>query len=253
MSIWVRFLETLPKEAYMQKKDTLFGESTQGVQKKFEFDTQVASVFDDMLERSIPFYRESLALCIDFLKYNAKDGVIYDLGCSTGNLLLNLEPHTNATLIGLDTSKAMIEHATLKAKAYNASISFKVSDCTQEDFCESSAFVSNYTLQFIRPPQRLGLVRKIYQSLRENGIFIMSEKMTTTDPLLDSQMIEYYHSYKHSNGYSKTQIARKREALENVLIPYTLQENLHLLQEAGFKHTEVLFKWVNFGMLIARK
>ena len=59
MSIWVRFLETLPKEAYMQKKDTLFGESTQGVQKKFEFDTQVASVFDDMLERSIPFYRES--------------------------------------------------------------------------------------------------------------------------------------------------------------------------------------------------
>lgn len=237
----------------MQKKDTLFRESPQGTQKKFEFDAQVASVFDDMLERSIPFYKQSLTLCVDFLKLNAQEGVIYDLGCSTGNLLLNLAPHTNATLIGLDTSEAMIECAKLKAEAYNAPISFKVADCLQEEFYESSAFVSNYTLQFIRPPQRLGLVRKIYAALQKGGIFIISEKMTSADPLLDSQMIEYYHTYKHNNGYSKTQIARKREALENVLVPYTLQENLHLLQEAGFTYTEVLFKWVNFGMLIARK
>lgn len=237
----------------MQKKDTLFEQSPQETQKKFEFDAQVASVFDDMLERSIPFYKQSLTLCVDFLNLNVKRGVIYDLGCSTGNLLLTLAPHTTATLIGLDTSEAMIEHANLKAKAYNADITFKVADCMQEEFRESSAFVSNYTLQFIRPPQRLGLVRKIHTALKKGGIFIISEKMTSTDPLLDSQMIEYYHAYKQSNGYSKTQIARKREALENVLIPYTLQENLHLLQEAGFRHTEVLFKWVNFGMIIARK
>lgn len=237
----------------MQKKDTLFQQSPQTTQKKFEFDAQVASVFDDMLERSIPFYKQSLTLCVDFLRLNAQDGVIYDLGCSTGNLLLSLAPHTTATLIGLDTSDAMIEHANLKAKAYSADVTFKVADCMQEDFVESSAFVSNYTLQFIRPPQRLGLVRKIHAALRDGGIFIVSEKMTSTDPLLDSQMIEYYHAYKQNNGYSKTQIARKREALENVLIPYTLQENLHLLQESGFRHTEVLFKWVNFGMLIARK
>ena len=29
------------------------------IKKQFEFDEEVAAVFDDMLERSVPFYKES--------------------------------------------------------------------------------------------------------------------------------------------------------------------------------------------------
>jgi tRNA (cmo5U34)-methyltransferase len=49
------------------------------------------------------------------------------------------------------------------------------------------------------------------------------------------------------------EISQKREALENVLIPYKLSENNLMLREAGFSHVEVFFKWYNFAGMVAVK
>jgi tRNA (cmo5U34)-methyltransferase len=49
------------------------------------------------------------------------------------------------------------------------------------------------------------------------------------------------------------EIAQKREALENVLIPYKVSENIALLERAGFRKCEVFFKWYNFAGIIAKK
>ncbi|MGX3097413.1 carboxy-S-adenosyl-L-methionine synthase CmoA [Helicobacter sp. 23-1046] len=251
----------MPNKQYNAHKDTLF---TQSVSEKFSFNEQVATVFDDMITRSVPFYKQTLELCVEFLALHLSglNGVktprVYDIGCSNGNLLIGLaqklcEIGVKSECIGIDNSKAMIQSAKLKAKAYNAKITFECVDCLQSKLLECSAIVSNYTLQFIRPPLRAGLITKIYNALHSGGIFIMSEKMASVDRLFDSQMITLYHNYKARNGYSQTQIAKKREALENVLVPYSLEENVALLKDAGFKSVEVLFKWVNFGTLIARK
>ncbi|WP_455939608.1 carboxy-S-adenosyl-L-methionine synthase CmoA [Helicobacter fennelliae] len=246
--------------AQHNSKDTLF---TAPTHKQFEFDERVASVFDDMLTRSIPFYRENLKLCVDFLALNAPCGRIYDLGCSTGNMLFELyerlkDSHRDSyknsyTLIGIDSSSAMIENAKLKAQACNADITFINADCMEVEFLDSRAFIANYTMQFIRPINRLHLIKKLYNALEFGGVLLMSEKMSSTDSVFDKQMIEYYHAYKAKNGYTQSEITRKREALENVLVPYSLEENLALLKDAGFKGIEVLFKWVNFGTLIAKK
>jgi len=41
--------------------------------------------------------------------------------------------------------------------------------------------------------------------------------------------------------------------LENVLIPYRLEENREILREVGFRTPELFFKWYNFcGMLAVR-
>jgi tRNA (cmo5U34)-methyltransferase len=49
------------------------------------------------------------------------------------------------------------------------------------------------------------------------------------------------------------EIAQKREALENVLIPYKLSEDIEMLTEAGFHSCEVFFKWHNFAGMVAIK
>jgi tRNA (cmo5U34)-methyltransferase len=41
--------------------------------------------------------------------------------------------------------------------------------------------------------------------------------------------------------------------LENVLIPYTEEENKKMILDAGFSHCETIFKWVNFATFIAIK
>lgn len=243
-------------------KDSVF---SQEPHKQFEFDERIASVFDDMLERSVPHYKETISLISDFCVYNMAllessldssdtKPIIYDLGSSTGTMLLSLSqvlPHTR--LIGIDSAKAMIDKSTLKAKAYSVDIDFIHTDVLTHDFLHSHIIIANYILQFIRPMQRPSLLAKIYNALIDNGVFIMSEKMISHDKVLDKQMIEHYLRYKMAQGYSKNEISKKREALENVLVPFSMDENIAMLKNVGFKSVEILYKWVNFATIIARK
>jgi len=226
------------------------------IQKQFEFDEEVASVFDDMLNRSVPFYKENLNLEIDILKnfLNDNDKVV-DLGSSTGTFLIELAKKSNKklNLIGIDNSKAMIERSRKKAKAFGVKINFLENDILLSDFSNSKAIISNYTIQFIRPLKREKLIKKIYNSLRDDGIFLMSEKLVSENKKLNKIMIDLYYDYKKAMGYSEFEIAQKREALENVLIPYTMNENIQMLKEAGFKDIEVIFRWNNFATFIAFK
>jgi len=58
---------------------------------------------------------------------------------------------------------------------------------------------------------------------------------------------------KKRHGYSEMEISKKREALENVLVPYKLMENREMLLRAGFRYCDVFFKWYNFCGMIALK
>ncbi len=245
-------------------KDTLFNES---LNKRFCFDEKVAHVFDDMLERSIPYYHEMLNLGAYFIAQNLKENIypkslpkplpkplIYDLGCSTGNffIALNQQIQQDIELVGIDNSMPMLKKAQEKLKDFK-NARFECMDFLEVEFKEASAFSLLFVLQFVRPMQREVLLKKIYNSLALNGVLLVGEKIMSEDRILDKQMIELYYLYKQNQGYSHNEIAFKREALENVLVPYSLKENVALLESVGFKHVEALFKWVNFTLLAARK
>ncbi|WP_208355636.1 carboxy-S-adenosyl-L-methionine synthase CmoA [Helicobacter pylori] len=245
-------------------KDTLFNQS---LNKRFCFDEKVAHVFDDMLERSIPYYHEMLNLGAYFIAQNLKENIypkslpkslpkplIYDLGCSTGNffIALNQQIQQDIELVGIDNSMPMLKKAQEKLKDFN-NVRFECMDFLEVEFKEANAFSLLFVLQFVRPMQREVLLKKIYNSLALNGVLLVGEKIMSEDRILDKQMIELYYLYKQNQGYSHNEIAFKREALENVLVPYSLKENVALLESVGFKHVEALFKWVNFTLLVARK
>ena len=233
-------------------KDELFKTSQN---KQFEFDKSVASVFDDMIDRSVPFYKENLNLCANLIKKLSKnDAKICDLGCSSANLLLKLyELNNDFLLSGVDNSDAMLDLANSKTKAFGANIKFHKSNLYDFDFFRNDIFISNYTLQFIRPPKRQALVDKIYNFLNEGGFFIMSEKIIYEDAVFSKNIIQIYEDYKEKQGYSKIEISLKRQALENVLVPYSEKENIAMLENSGFKNINTIFKWANFQTFIAFK
>ncbi len=237
------------------KTDTLF---TKPISKQFEFDADVAAVFDDMLLRSVPFYKESQTLTRRFaLNALSEGGVVYDLGCSTASLLLEIEraieKKGDVRLIGIDNSSAMIEHARKKVEAYGSQIVLFEGDILEFPYERAQVIISNYTLQFIRPMVRDTLIRTISDTLNDGGVFIFSEKVVSEDPKLNKELIDCYYDFKKVQGYSEYEIVQKREALENVLIPYTMNENLLMAKNNGFKTCEVLFRWANFATFIAIK
>ena len=229
---------------------------TKPIKKQFEFDAEVAAVFDDMLQRSVPYYQESQNITEFFaLKQLESGGLLYDLGCSTASLLLNIHRGLNvsAELIGLDNSEAMLEQAKRKCEAYSAKVEVFNADILEYDYKHADVFVSNYTLQFIRPLVREELVKKIASATKKDGVFIFSEKVISHHPKLNKDLIECYYDFKKEQGYSEYEIMQKREALENVLVPYSEEENIKMAINCGFSHCEVVFRWANFCTFIAIK
>lgn len=228
---------------------------SQPIKKQFEFDENVASVFDDMLARSIPFYKEVITLICDLVGKNTqKNSLVIDLGCSTANTLLSIY-HKDDTLKlkGIDNSSAMLERAQKKIIAHGASIELECADITKTDLRGSDIILANYMLQFIRPLKRNEFVKKIADSLNVGGLFIFSEKIFFDESVLNKQMIDIYYDFKKLQGYSEFEISQKREALENVLVPYSEEENKQMIKDAGFSYVESIFKYGNFVTFLAKK
>lgn len=238
-------------------RDTIF--ENKGPAEKFVFDERVADVFDDMLDRSVPFYRQVIEMTAEILDRSLQEGdTVYDLGCSTATTLIFLARELESkkiSFIGVDNSRAMLAKALRKTEMFSVQdrINFMDQDITRTEFTGAGAVILNYTLQFIKPSVRLEFLQKIFKGLRQEGVLILSEKIISQDEQLDSQFLDSYHRYKMRRGYSELEIANKREALENVLIPHTIKENSKLLKEAGFTRVETFFQWFNFVSFIASK
>ena len=239
------------------KQDKLY--KTGAVREDFTFNDQVAEVFDDMLSRSVPFYADVIDSIAEIVRRQAISGTtVYDLGCATGTTLLELVhrlPDDDLNYIGIDNAPAMISKARRKAKQFSrgSQVRFIEGDITNTDFPNAGIILCNYTMQFFRPLTRPKFVRRIYEALPAGGICIVSEKVISHDKKLNRTFIEMYHRFKLQQGYSELEIAAKREALENVLIPCSIKENLDLLTGAGFSSVETFFQWFNFASFVAVK
>jgi tRNA (cmo5U34)-methyltransferase len=225
----------------------------------FVFDERTAGVFDDMVSRSVPFYSEIQRMTTELAADFAVPGTnLYDLGCSTGTTLalLDLLVEPSVHFIGIDNSAEMLQKAREKFARLQSP---RTRDLVCADLHEltgvenASVVILTLTLQFVRPLHRERLIRSICDGTREQGCLILVEKLTESDTLFNRLFIKYYYDMKLRHGYSELEISQKREALENVLIPYHLEENRDLLLGAGYRKFQVFFRWYNFCGIVAVK
>jgi tRNA (cmo5U34)-methyltransferase len=245
----------------MKKDEVFLAEAARS--SDFTFDETVAEVFDDMVGRSVPFYAEQQRMICEMARALWKPGMrVYDLGVSTATTLaaLSAQLPEEAELIGYDNSPAMIDRARqkLRGKGIEERIELRYADLNEAvDTLRlegAGVVLMSWTLQFIRPLHRDHLIRHIYNSLQEDGALIVAEKVLSNRGPINRFFIDFYYDYKRRMGYSEVEIARKREALENVMIPYRIDENLELFRRSGFEMVDTYFQWYNFaGFLCVKK
>jgi tRNA (cmo5U34)-methyltransferase len=228
----------------------------------FEFNAQVAEVFDDMVARSIPFYHEQQRMIVDIgNRFWLPETDIYDLGFSTATTLINLckTIEGSAHFIGYDNSLPMHKEAQRKITelGFQNRIEVRYADLNDDlstlSLTNASVVTMCWTLQFIRPMQRDAVIRWIYDGLVNGGVLVVTDKILTSDPRLNRFFVDFYYQLKTRNGYSWEEIQRKREALENVMIPYRIDENLALFRRNGFEISEPFFQWYNFAGFLCMK
>lgn len=226
---------------------------------RFAFDQHVVNVFPDMIKRSVPGYTTIINMIGNLAeRYVTSGSNCYDLGCSLGAATLAMRHKiraANSQIIGIDCSRAMIERCrqVIDADSGEVPVELVETSLQEVEIHNASMAVLNFTLQFIPVEERLEQLKKIADGLNPNGVLILSEKIAFEDPLHQQLMIDLHHNFKRSNGYSDLEIAQKRQAIENFLIPETLQTHKQRLRDAGFASADVWFQCFNFASIIAIK
>lgn len=242
-----------------KKTDAIYAAPLQDII-DFQFDERVVAVFPDMIQRSVPGYGMIITnIGILAARYAQPSSHCYDLGCSLGAASLSMRQRIttpDCDIIAVDNSPAMIERAQ-KLLALDSGPTIPVtmvcSDIQEVTIENASVVVLNFTLQFIPPPERLALMKRIYAGLKPGGILILSEKIAFSQPEQQLLHVELHHDFKRANGYSDLEISQKRSALENVMIPETLAVHHKRLKAAGFSCSELWFQCFNFASLVAIK
>ena len=239
-----------------QSKDQLF--TQQRVAGDFVFDENVAAVFDDMINRSVPGYRTIISMIgVMASRYCQEGSVIYDLGCSLGAASFAMAEQVDCnscSIHAVDNSAAMITRLDKRLRESDGyQIKTQCEDLANIEISNASVVVLNFTLQFVPQASRDALIQRIYAGLNPGGVLIISEKIVFPDPELNELFIDLYYNFKEQMGYSKLEISQKRTALENVLMPETLAQHRQRLTDAGFRALDVWFQCFNFASMVAFK
>lgn len=239
-------------------RDSLYASPLEAIS-DFRFDESVAEVFADMINRSVPGYGTLISMLgVIANRFAQPDSHCYDLGCSLGAATLAMRHGINKlgiAIIAVDNSEAMVEKCRQHITSDDGGIPVKVicDDIRNVEIKNASFVVLNFTLQFLSPEDRLALLTDIASGLRPGGALLLSEKVEFTDLQQNDLFIDLHHDFKRARGYSDLEISQKRTALENVLIPDTLEQHRERLGQAGFSRSELWFQCLNFVSVLAIK
>lgn len=244
----------------MKETDNIFATPLEKVP-DFIFNEDVVNVFPDMIKRSVPGYPTIVEnIGVIAAQYAQPNSIIYDLGCSLGAVTQALRRHIkqpNCQILAIDNSAPMVkrcqEYLIAQDAMYQELVPTQVieSDILNMTWKRASVVTMNFTLQFIKPEQRLDILTTIRQHLDPQGALLLSEKLRFNDEK-EQQILNNLHlAFKRANGYSELEIAQKRTAIENVMKIDTLAIHQERLLNAGFRKTILWFQCLNFASLIA--
>lgn len=222
----------------------------------FTFNKQVAEVFSDMINRSVPGYAEVIKTVGQLTKQYAQPNTnCYDLGCSLASaaIQMRLNSPKSCEIIAIDNSEAMLSEATKQIQQVQLKTPIKLQqqDIQKSQLNNASVIAMNYTLQFIDKNQRSRLIQKIHDALLPGGLFIISEKIKTNSTHAEALFYSLYKEFKKSQGYNDLEISRKRNALEKALHPDTEKTHIQRLKRAGFTNIQAWYRHYQFTSFLA--
>lgn len=205
--------------------------------------------FDWHISRSIPGYARLVNYIVGLSDYFVQCGEkIFDIGCSTGVLTKKLSRrHPKCEIYGIDSEENFIGNLD-----NSKNISFLRFNASDLNFTKAAMITSVFTLQFIRPAERLELLKSVYKGLNSGGAFIIAEKIYSVESRFQDIATFLYYDFK-SNTFTAREILTKERSLRKIMKPKTLNENIGMLMDVGFVSIETFWRELNFCALLCIK
>lgn len=242
------------------RRDHIYADAGAPEPDAFRFDARVASVFQDMIERSVPGYAAILEGTQAWARRYAVPGsTCYDLGCSLGAstlaMLAGARDSGSLRVLAIDASPPMLERCRDNvARAFpHANVEYVCADIRDVAFEHASLVCMNFTLQFLPVRDRAPLFTRLQRALSPAGALILSEKLCSADEREAEDFQRAHETFKLQRGYSQLEVARKRAALEHVLLPETLSVHEARLRACGFSRLRLWFRCFQFCSLLVTR
>ena len=218
---------------------------------KWEFNKEVAECFDSHVRQSVFMYDEFHKSIINMSRFFIEDNTnILDIGTSTGELLKKLPYNDTCKYIGIDVEKDMVEKAREKL---DDNYTLSVGDVLNYNIDNCSIITMVLVLQFIKNKDKQKAINNVYNFLNKGGAFMFVDKIKTPIPDIHDMYNDLYYDFKRDNGLSDKEILDKNASLRGVQKCLTLEENIQIFKNAGFKDIDIFLKYNNFVGIIALK
>lgn len=166
-------------------------------------------------------FMDSKKLVADNLPLNTS--TLLDLGCGTGLELFEVVKRIpNIQITGIDVSENMLEE--LQKRPFAKQVKTICGDFFEVDFGKNDAIISTSALHHFFEDDKIRLYSKIYKSLNNNGYFINCDKIA----LSQEEQDEAKYNYEY-----------KRKKFKHLDTPLTIDNEVKLLKQVGFKNIEV--------------
>lgn len=217
----------------------------------------IASEFDEFsknytsdMQKCVPHYDFLLSCFAADFSGDFSPKHILDLGCGNGNVTEQLlKRYSDAAYSLLDASKEML--GICKERFKNTQINLVESYFNDFKFPENhfDIIAAGFSLHHCNSTEKKELFQKIYDSLKEGGIFACSDLMIDKGDDAHPQLIEQWSVLVNSNfkdGEKWTWIMEHYDEFDK---PDSLENQLNWLKKTGFKDFQISIKgryWTHF-------
>ena len=164
---------------------------------------------------------------------------IVDLGTGTGLQLIKLyEVYPDVKTIAIDVSDEMLNK--LKERNISDNIDIVNQSFFDYDFGNNvyDAFISTQALHHFNKEDKINLYTKVYNSLKDNGVFVNEDYFVMNDEEEKNKFAEYENMVRGDKAHYDT--------------PLTIEHEVEVLKESGFKDINTLIT-DEYKIIIAKK
>ena len=171
---------------------------------------EIANGFDEHVREQLPWY-ELVTKCVSHFgrHYIPENGIVYDIGASTGNIgkaLRDTIESRKASLIAIENSDEM-------AIKYDGPGSLAISDACEYDYQPFDFAVLLLTLMFLPVGERPKLIQRLIRSIKPGGCLIIVDKTDSMPGYFGTAMRRLSMRWKIDNGVDPKKILEKELSL----------------------------------------
>lgn len=220
-----------------------------------QFYDSISSEYTGLLERTVPCYREMMVHLMKYIPDGLNVGNILELGCGTGNLTYMLrEKYPPAHIEAVDFSESIIRECRTRMGATDR-ITYNRIDFRDMSFPAGSfdLIISSISIHHLEDADKEVLFQKLYTFLKSGGVFTFSDqcKGITEEIYLKEQMgwkSEAFESGASENDW-KTWMEHQEMHDHHASIP----DQMHWLEQAGFRNVDVVWKYLLWTVFYSEK